>query len=109
MLGPARRQRQANMNHSAGKRATESDQRVPFTRQEWLAEVRSAIAAAGLHWHVFGGWVEQTSPMCYAEIVTDSSPNETFRISLARDRFATPDQRRQEIVRQVALVRSGRE
>jgi hypothetical protein len=47
--------------------------------------------------------------MCYAEIVTDSSPNETYRISLARDRFATPDQRRQEIVRQVALVRSGRE
>ena len=97
------------MNEFAGKRTIEADQRIPFTRREWLAEVRRAIATAGLEWHVFGGSVEQTSPMCYAEVVTDSRPIETCRISLARDRFATPDQRQQEIVRQVAAARHDRE
>jgi hypothetical protein len=75
-----------------------------LSRQEWLDEVTSAIASARLDWRVFAGSVEGNSPMCYAELSTHSGHQHTRHISLARDRFPTPEQRRQEIIRQLAAA-----
>ena len=71
-----------------------------MTKEDWVEELRNAVASRGLRWLVFGALVEQTSPMCYAEL-TDEARRTKCRISLARDRFANPETRREEILRQL--------
>ena len=80
---------------------------VQLTRHKWLDEVAAAIGSAGLDWRVNGGSVEQNSPICYAT-VTRADRNGICRISVARDRFVTSDQRRPEILRQLLAGRRTR-
>ena len=80
-----------------------------LSRQEWLNEVSLAIACFSLDWRVFGGSVERNSPMCYAELAAHSGHQHTWRISLARDRFPSSEQRRQEIIRQIGAAGPGRQ
>jgi hypothetical protein len=72
-----------------------------MTKEEWLDELDTAIASAGLPWRVFTAWVEQDSPMCFAELTHDEKQRNTRRVSLARDRFPTVAERRAEILRQL--------
>ena len=58
---------------------------------------------------LFSAMVEQTTPMCYAEVteVTDGKLTKS-RVSLARDRFPTVAARREEILRQLRQAAASR-
>lgn len=71
-----------------------------MTKKEWTEEVTRTVDGAGLPWRVFAAWVEQSSPICCAEL-TDTRSGRDCRISLAHDRFPTPADRRNEIIRQL--------
>jgi hypothetical protein len=71
----------------------------PMTKDEWTAELQAALVAAGNHWRVFKAWVEGNSPMLYADLTSVTLGAK--RITLARDRFATVEERRAEIRRQL--------
>ena len=73
-----------------------------MTKKDWTDEVEGVIAAAGLPWRVTTAWVEQHSPMCSADL-SDIRNGQQRRVTLARDRFPTPAERRAEIVRQLQL------
>lgn len=70
-----------------------------LTREAWRGEVEHA---AHPRWHLTKAWVEQDSPMCYAD-VADNQTGATRRVTLARDRFGTPEARRVEILRQLQV------
>jgi hypothetical protein len=57
-----------------------------MTKNEWATEVEAALVSVASNWRVYKVWVEQTSPMLYAEITT-ASIGAAKHITLARDRF----------------------
>jgi hypothetical protein len=71
----------------------------PTTRDEWAAELQAALTAVGSNWRVFKAWVERNSPMMYADLTSVTLGAK--RITLARDRFTTVNERRTEILRQL--------
>ena len=71
-----------------------------MTKKEWAAEVEATLATTGSEWRVSKVWVEQTSPMMYADLTT-AALGQVKRITLARDRFSTPQDRTVEILRQL--------
>jgi hypothetical protein len=84
-----------------------------MTKNEWAAELQATLVSAGSEWRVFKAWVELNSPMMCAE-VTSASHGRAKRITLARDRFATAEERSVEIHRQLygdsqpAPIKTGR-
>jgi hypothetical protein len=70
-----------------------------MTKNEWAAEIAAALGAAG-DWRVFKAWVELNSPMIYADVAS-ATLRKSKRITLARDRFSTAEDRRTEILRQL--------
>ena len=70
-----------------------------MTKGEWAAELQTTLAAAGSNWRVFKAWVEGNSPMMYADLT--SATLGAKRITLARDRVSTMQERRAEIQRQL--------
>ena len=70
-----------------------------MTKDKWAAELQAALDAGVGDWHVFKAWVEQNSPMMYADVA--SATLGAKRITLALDRFLTAEERRAEIWRQL--------
>lgn len=77
---------------------------TPLTKQQWVDELEVAISGFGSssHWRVSKVTVEQSSPMCHAELA-DTVAGKVRSVIVARDRFGTTAARIAEITRQVQL------
>jgi len=71
-----------------------------LTTKAWTEEITRTVAASGLPWRVSAAWVEQKRPLCCADL-TDTRTGRDRRVSIERDRFPTPADRRAEITRQL--------
>jgi hypothetical protein len=74
----------------------------PLTKQQWTEELELAISGLGKasHWRVTKATVEQTSPLCHAELA-DTRVGKVRSVVVARDRFGTAGARIEEITRQI--------